>query len=110
MLKVEAVDQYTSDKIVAFKGAIKLIERLKKSGKTVGLCHGGFDILHPGHVKHFESAKKICDVLFVSVTSNRFVAGRKGSERPIFTEQLRAYSIACLEMVDYVVIADFEKG
>lgn len=110
MLKVEAVDQYTSDKIVAFKGAIKLIERLKKSGKTVGLCHGGFDLLHPGHVKHFESAKKLCDVLFVSVTSDRFVSCRKGSGRPIFTDRLRAYLAASVRFVDYAVITDFQKA
>lgn len=86
------------------------IHGLKKQGKTVGLCHGGFDLLHPGHVKHFESAKKLCDVLIVSVTSDRFVEGRKGAGRPIYPDKLRAYMIANLRMVDYVVITDFKLG
>lgn len=79
-------------------------------GRTVGLCHGGFDLLHPGHIIHFESAKRMGDALMVSVTSDRFVAGRKGSGRPVFSEQLRAYNIAALQCVDYVVITDFEKA
>jgi rfaE bifunctional protein nucleotidyltransferase chain/domain len=74
------------------------------------LCHGGFDLLHPGHVRHFESAKKLCNILIVSVTSDRFVSDRKGSGRPIYTDKLRAYMIASLSCVDYVVISDFEKG
>lgn len=86
------------------------IARLKKEGKLVGLCLGGFDLLHPGHVKHFESAKKLCDVLVVSVTSDRYVASRKGEGRPIFPDQLRAYMIASLSVVDWVVITDFKLG
>jgi histidinol-phosphate phosphatase family protein len=61
-------------------------------------------------MKHFESAKNLCDVLFVSITSDRFVTSRKGSDRPVFTDKLRAYSATCVEFVDYVVISDFEKG
>ncbi len=90
--------------------AASFVRSLRKQGKTVGLCHGGFDLLHPGHVKHFESAKKHCDVLVVSVTSDRFVEGRKGAGRPIYPDQLRAYMIASLAVVDYVVITDFKLG
>jgi len=100
MIIIDSVDTFTSRKIFG----------LKASGKTVGLCHGGFDLLHPGHIKHFESAKTLCDYLFVSVTSDRFVAGRKGSGRPVLTDRLRAYSVAALEFVDYVVITDYQKG
>jgi len=106
----EVERSFTSKKILNYPEAEKTITELKKKGKKVGLCHGGFDLLHPGHMKHFESAKKLCDVLFVSLTSDRFVAGRKGSGRPVLSEQLRAYSAACIEFVDYVVISDFEKG
>ena len=90
--------------------ARKLILKLKSKNKKVGLCHGSFDLLHPGHIKHFESAKRLCDVLFVSVTSDKFVSERKGTSRPIFTDRLRAYMVASIRFVDYVVISNFKTG
>lgn len=101
---------YTSPKIIPLPRAAAKIRALKRQGKRVGLCHGGFDLLHPGHVKHFESAKNLCDVLVVSVTSDRFVTERKGQGRPIFPETLRAYMIANLSLVDWVVITDCKLG
>lgn len=110
MLPVKNIGQYKSGKIVPFKRAIAIISRLKSTGTKIGLCLGGFDLLHAGHIKHFEEAKKLCDVLLVSITSDRFVGIRKGSTRPIFNERLRAYMIASLEFVDYVVISNFNTG
>ncbi len=110
MLSVHSQDTFVSSKILTLEQISQKIDLLKKNDKTVGLCHGGFDLLHPGHILHFESARKLCDVLVVSVTSDRFVAGRKGDGRPVFSEQLRAYSIAALVCVDYVVITDFAKS
>ncbi len=110
MFEAGNLEEYNSVKILSFEEAAKKISELKKKGKKAGLCHGGFDLLHPGHVKHFESAKKLCDVLFVSITSDRFVSQRKGDGRPVFTDRLRAYMIAALETVDYAVITDFKKG
>lgn len=110
MLRIDALDSFSSPKILSLPEAERNINEFKAQGKKVGLCHGGFDLLHPGHILHFESAKRLCDVLIVSVTSDRFVAGRKGSGRPVFSEQLRAYNIAALQCVDYVVITDFEKA
>lgn len=110
MLPVPFLESFNSPKILSVLQARQIVQRLKSQGKTVGLCHGGFDLLHPGHIKHFESAKKLCDVLFVSVTSDRFVSSRKGSGRPIFTDILRAYNIASLEFLDYVIITDCAKG
>src|SRR3989338_8802184 len=110
MLKASSPESFTSPKIISLKVAERIIWEYKKEGKCVGLCHGGFDLLHPGHILHFESARKLCDVLMVSVTADRFVAGRKGEGRPVFPEQLRAYTIAALWCVDYVVVTDFEKA
>src|SRR5512137_811135 len=110
MMPVQAIDSYRSEKIVKFEDSIRIIGKLKAEGKTVGLCHGGFDITHPGHAKHFEMAKKLCDVLFVSVTSDKFVSERKGSGRPVYTDKLRAYMIANTQNVDYVVITEFKSG
>ena len=110
MLPIKNIDEYKSGKIVSFKKAIDIIAGLKSKGKKIGLCLGGFDLLHAGHVKHFESAKKLCDVLFVSITSDKFVALRKGSGRPVFNEKLREYMIASIEYVDYAVISNFKTG
>lgn len=110
MLETASMKGYNSKKIVPFLKAKQLIATFAKEKKKVGLCHGGYDLLHPGHIRHFESAKKLCDVLFVSVTSDRFVSERKGTGRPIFNEKLRAYSIAALDAVDYVVISDFKRA
>ncbi len=109
-IETEKPEEFDSDKIISIKQASLMCEEEKSKGKTVGMCHGGFDLLHPGHIKHFQSAKTLCDILIASVTSDRFVSSRKGSGRPIFDEKLRAYSIASLESVNYVVISDFEKA
>ena len=107
MIDIESMEPFISKKIIPSMEAEKLVSDLKKKEKKIGLCHGGFDLLHPGHIKHFESAKSLCDVLFVSVTSDKFVSERKGSGRPIFNDTLRAFSIASLEFVDYVFISNF---
>ena len=50
--------------------------------KKISMCHGVFDIVHTGHIDHFKYAKKISDILVVSVTADKFV--KKGKDRPIF--------------------------
>jgi len=86
------------------------IEVFKKEGKKVGVCHGAFDLVHPGHVKHFESASKLCDILIISLTSDYYVSKRKGFNRPIYCQNLRAYMIASLRFVDFVTISNFKTG
>jgi len=78
------------------------LQELKFTGKKIVYCHGCFDLMHPGHIKYFQSAKKMGDVLVVTVTPDIYVD--KGSDRPVFSEALRAESIAALECVDYVAI------
>ena len=109
MIKADAA-YFGSGKILDVNTAAGKITELKKANKTVGLCNGGFDLLHPGHVKHFESAKKLCDCLFVAVASDKFVTARKGTNRPIFPEALRAYSVASVQYVYHVIISDVETG
>lgn len=70
--------------------------------KTVGMCHGTFDIVHPGHVRHLMYAKEHCDILIASITADQHVT--KAHFRPYVSEQLRAINLAAFEMVDYVVI------
>jgi rfaE bifunctional protein nucleotidyltransferase chain/domain len=72
-------------------------------GLRVGLSHGVFDLVHPGHIQHFIAAKKHVDILIVSITADEFV--NKGPGRPIFNEEIRLSTLAALEAVDYVTIS-----
>ena len=74
----------------------------KNLGKKIVLCHGVFDLIHIGHLKHFRAAKKMGDILVVSLTPDKFV--NKGIGRPIFNEKYRAEAISSIEYVDYVII------
>ena len=60
---------------------------LKKKGRIIGLCHGVFDLIHSGHIEHFKEAKKYCDILIVSLTSDKYVD--KGLNRPIYNQNKR---------------------
>lgn len=81
--------------------AIRVAEE-KKKGKKIVHCHGCFDLLHIGHIRYFEQAKAMGDLLVVTVTPDRFVD--KGPHRPAFNELLRAEAIASLWCVDFVAI------
>ena len=96
------------NKIQSSESILKLLvkERLKK--KKIVLCHGVFDLLHVGHIKHFESAKKVGDFLIVSLTSDQFV--NKGPGRPIFNTDVRAKMIQSLSIVDAVIISKTESA
>jgi rfaE bifunctional protein kinase chain/domain/rfaE bifunctional protein nucleotidyltransferase chain/domain len=71
-------------------------------GKKVIMCHGTFDVVHPGHIRHLLYAKTKADILIASLTSDEHI--KKGNMRPYVPEDLRAVNLAALEMVDYVVI------
>lgn len=79
-----------------------IAEGLRSSRKTIVHCHGVFDLLHVGHLRYFEEAKAMGDVLIVTLTTDCFV--NKGSHRPAFPEQLRAEFLAALECIDFVAI------
>ena len=89
-------------KIIDFSNVSKLSSSLKKNNNKIVHCHGVFDLLHIGHLKHFESAKKYGDILIVSITPNKFVF--KGINRPYFDEQERLEALASIEVVDFVVL------
>ncbi len=80
----------------------KLLPALRAKDKKIVHCHGVFDLLHIGHIRHFEHAKKLGDILVVTVTPDRYV--NKGPHRPAFSQDLRAESIAALDCVDYVAV------
>jgi rfaE bifunctional protein nucleotidyltransferase chain/domain len=92
-------------KIVPLKKLAELLATERSAGQRIVLCHGVFDLLHIGHVRHFEQAKKHGDVLVVTLTPDEYV--NKGVGRPAFGQALRAEFIAALETVDYVAINDW---
>jgi rfaE bifunctional protein nucleotidyltransferase chain/domain len=83
----------------------EITRRLRNEGKTVVQCHGVFDLLHPGHLRHFEAAKREGDILIVTVTKDQYV--NKGPGRPVFNQRLRAESLAAIQCVDYVAINEW---
>lgn len=93
-----------SQKIYALKDLALLLATLKAEGKRIVHCHGVFDLLHVGHLRHFEEAKSFGDILVVTITPDKHV--NKGSHRPLFNEALRAELIASLFCVDYVAVND----
>ncbi len=92
-------------KIKMINELARILEGLRKKGKKIVLSHGVFDLLHPGHIRHFEAAKKKGDVLVVTLTPDEYV--NRGPGRPIFNKYLRAESIAAIECVDFVAINEW---
>jgi cytidyltransferase-like protein len=87
-------------KIIDLKSLIEEL-RANYQGKSVGLCHGVFDVLHVGHINHFQEASKLVDVLIVSVTTDIYV--NKGPGRPINKISDRVSALAGIESIDYVL-------
>ena len=102
-----SLNKSTSDEhIKTLNEIIALSIELKSRGKKVVFTNGCFDILHAGHVRYLETAKSYGDVLILGLNSDRSVTALKGEGRPINTQIDRAYILAALEAVDYVVIFD----
>ncbi len=93
------------NKIQELRSLRDILEHCRQNGDKIVHCHGVFDLLHIGHVKHFEAARKNGSVLVVTITPDRFV--NKGPDRPVFHEGLRAEVIAALECVDYVAVNEW---
>lgn len=76
------------------------------AGKKVVLANGCFDILHVGHVRYLEGARKLGDTLVVAINSDRSVKALKGEDRPILNENERVALVSALRCVDHVVVFD----
>jgi len=92
------------DKIRTLSDIGSVVAEEQKLGRRIVHCHGVFDLLHPGHLRHLQEAKNQGDKLVVSITPDRFV--NKGPGRPAFNESLRLEQLAALVYVDYVVLND----
>jgi rfaE bifunctional protein nucleotidyltransferase chain/domain len=93
-------------KIISLEKAYSLVDDLKSAGRRVVFTNGCFDLLHPGHTRYLEEARKLGDVLIVAVNSDASVRAIKGPGRPIFPGAERAELLAALAAVDYVTIFD----
>ena len=94
--------------ILQYQRKVKTVDELcaligpRPREKKVIMCHGTFDIVHPGHVRHLIYAKSKGEILVASVTADAHIS--KGNVRPYVPEDLRAVNLAAFEMVDYVII------
>ena len=77
-------------------------EFARVQGRKVVQCHGCFDIVHPGHIRHLRQAKSFGQILLVTLTGDAAI--NKGTGRPLIPEELRAESLAALDFVDWVYI------
>ena len=91
-----------TNKIRSLTELASIIDQLRKDQKTVAHCHGVFDLVHPGHLKHFEEAKNLAGILVVTISPDHYVS--KGPGRPVFNQRLRAEHLAALQMIDYVAV------
>ena len=99
------LNQSTSDEhIKTFDEISSIISELKNNDKKIVFTNGCFDILHIGHIKYLEKAKNFGDILILGLNSDNSTQRLKGKNRPINTQDDRAYILASLEVVDYVVI------
>jgi rfaE bifunctional protein nucleotidyltransferase chain/domain len=86
--------------------AAALAERLRAAGRRIVLANGCFDLLHVGHIRYLEEARRLGDVLFVGINSDSAVARLKGHGRPLMPEHERAEMLGALRAVDHVVVFD----
>lgn len=91
---------------IALEALKALRQQWKQDGKVVVWTNGCFDILHIGHIRSFQAAKALGDLLIVGINSDQSIKTIKGEDRPIIMEQERAEILTALKAVDYVVIFD----
>src|SRR5688572_16814118 len=94
--------------VLTVREAADLAAGLRENGRSVVFTNGVFDLLHPGHVRYLQAARREGDVLIVGINSDRSVRGNKGPSRPIMPEHERAEVLEALECVDAVVVFDDE--
>jgi rfaE bifunctional protein nucleotidyltransferase chain/domain len=100
--EIEAMNQQDGEKVLSLAALTERVNGFRKEGLKVVHCHGVFDLLHIGHIRYFEQAGRLGDILVVTVTPDKFVD--KGPHRPAFEENLRAEAVASLHCVDFVAL------
>jgi rfaE bifunctional protein kinase chain/domain len=98
---VESLGNHYKHKIKSAEEVARLVGERPRQRKVI-MCHGVFDVVHPGHLRHLLYAKSKADILVASLTADRHIA--KGQYRPHVPQELRAINLAAFEIVDYVII------
>lgn len=96
----------TRGKILSLSALRQRLEERRKCAGRIVLANGCFDLLHVGHIRYLEGARREGDVLVVGVNSDASERKLKGGGRPILPQQARAELVAALKVVDYVLIFD----
>ncbi|OVE76315.1 hypothetical protein BVX97_01400 [bacterium E08(2017)] len=96
-------------KILDLEGMKEERARLKEQGQQLVFTNGCFDILHPGHLDYLNFARQQGDALVLGLNSDASVSRNKGDSRPIVPQEERAFVVAGLECIDYVVIFDEDE-
>lgn len=97
-------------KILPLKKLLAVLASERKRGKKIALANGIFDILHVGHVRYLQGARKKGDILVVGLNSDRSARRNKSRGRPLMNEKERAQIISSLSCVDYVTIFNEDKA
>ncbi len=98
---MESLGNHYKHKIKSADEVARLVGERPRQRKVI-MCHGVFDVVHPGHLRHLLYAKSKADILVASLTADRHIA--KGQYRPHVPQELRAINLAAFEIVDYVII------
>jgi rfaE bifunctional protein nucleotidyltransferase chain/domain len=93
-------------KILSLDQLLRERELLGRQGRRVVFTNGCFDLLHPGHIRYLQEARRLGDALIVALNSDRSVRDLKGEKRPILDQNERSEVMAALGCVDYVTIFD----
>jgi len=93
-------------KIKTQKQLLQIVNKLKKQHKKIVTYNGSFDILHLGHIRSIQDAKKQGDILIILLNSDNSIKKYKGSKKPLIPENERAETLANLETIDYITIFD----
>ena len=94
----------TTSKVVSRNELVRRVAEERAAGRTIAFANGCFDLLHVGHVRYLESARREADVLVVAINDDHSVSTLKGEGRPILSAADRAELVAALRCVDYVVV------
>ncbi|PYR79423.1 MAG: D-glycero-beta-D-manno-heptose 1-phosphate adenylyltransferase [Acidobacteria bacterium] len=94
----------TTSKVVSRDELVRRVAQERAAGRTIAFANGCFDLLHVGHVRYLESARREADVLVVAINDDHSVSTLKGEGRPILSAADRAELVAALRCVDYVVV------
>ncbi|GBD96827.1 MAG TPA: D-glycero-beta-D-manno-heptose 1-phosphate adenylyltransferase [Nitrospirae bacterium] len=93
----------SKEKIIDRAKVKEIVSDLKKQGRKIVFTNGCFDLLHVGHIRYLTEAKKLGDILFIGLNSDKSVSVIKPG-RPVISEKERAEVLSALEMVDYIVL------